>query len=102
MSPTAEQRVAAVTLPEWTAKHFAEHVDRIVNEIARLGAEVSRKAFRRREDEPFSDVAASIQHEVLWSLANMGIDHLTTLAARADNALTTGPVTQHAKETQQS
>jgi hypothetical protein len=94
-----------MTLQEWTAKQFAEQVERITNDLARLGAEVSRIALRRQGDEPFSDVASDIQHEVLWGLANMDLDRLTKLAARVDSAAAgTSTTTEatHTKETTQS
>lgn len=75
-----------MNVEEWTAEKFAEWVAQLSSDLTRLATDIQRTAERQQDGEPYTQVAQAIQHDVLWGLANLGLDRLTGLAAAADCA----------------
>jgi hypothetical protein len=67
------------------ASHFKNRIERVVANLRRMADAVEREG-QRVTDGPsaYANVASSIQHTVLWGLANLHLDALTNAAANAD------------------
>lgn len=76
-----------MNVEKWTAEKFAKWVAQLSSDLTRLATDIQRTAERRQDGEPYTQVAQAIQHDVLWGLANLGLDRLTGLAAAADCAV---------------
>lgn len=71
---------------------FGEKLDGIADRLRRLAEDVDRA--RSGVGKPgamvgsYAEIAAEVQHTVLWGMANLNLDNLTIAARRADEATT--------------
>lgn len=90
---TPEQQLEA--LEPWNAslrRSFSAQGDTIADRLERLAEHIrtvsgpSRTLVAGLEDRPerFAGIAAEIQHEILWSLANLNLDQLTRKAGEIE------------------
>ncbi len=73
---------------ESTERRYQQKLDSIVHDLRSMADAIERE---KVWDKPgisgvprFANHATQVQHEVLWGLANLGLDNLTTNAAEAD------------------
>jgi hypothetical protein len=78
-------------IEEVSADMLKSRFERIANSLRRLAdgadaasGDVDDAAEGKRPN--YSDIAARVQHEVLWGLANLGLDALISAARDADDA----------------
>ncbi|RKR92720.1 hypothetical protein BDK92_7198 [Micromonospora pisi] len=90
MPETTAAEMAALTMhAEFTRDRFRTQVTRTAARLRDLADDIERAA-GRIDSVPTPGVpshvtiAGSIQHDVLWAVANMHLDQLATTAAEAD------------------
>lgn len=83
-------------IEKYQIERLRENAERIATDLERLAERVRDEArdFERvsghTPQRRYGNVVSSIQHAVLWGLANLNIDRLATIAADADVAAAGG------------
>lgn len=90
MPDTNAAEIAAMTMhAEFTQRRLRTQVTRTAARLRDLADEIDRIA-GHIDSVPaagtpmYANVASSVQHSVLWLVANLNLDQMTTTAAEAD------------------
>lgn len=78
--------MADETNEQFAVRYLDKRIDAIAERIRDLAARVERSKVAGLDRPPasYGNVAAEVQHEALWGLANLHLDQLTVAAASAD------------------
>lgn len=74
----------ARTLEGLAADQLISRINTVADRLRSLSDTVRQQ--QRAPMRAYADLAAAVQHEVLWGLANLNLDGLTNAAAEADAA----------------
>lgn len=77
------------TYPEWARRSYEQSVAEVVASLRRSIDRIEREALDVREvthgaGTPYGYAAQRAHHELIWGLANSGIDYLINAASEAD------------------
>lgn len=92
-----------------SARFYNEHVQRVANGLRSIARTIERVGLVPDGEEDhhpltgqrhsrFATAAANVQHEVIWGLANLHPDNLTTYAAEADRGVISTRMSERALE----
>ena len=80
--PTPEERADSLSHhAEWQAGILSDQIEALACRIR----EMADVVYNRRNFESASSAVAGIQHEILWGLANFGLDNMASNAAEIDS-----------------
>lgn len=80
-------------IEKYQLSRLQENAERLAKDLERLAQHVRDEArdFQKvSQSRRYGNVVASIQHAVLWGVANLSIDRLVTIAMEADVAAVGG------------